>query len=286
MSEPEARGRMPTTRMDQTDHRKAKDSHGQGALELADLARFRQVAYRLFSTMLLYPDEERLKTVSAVAGELGDQGDFLVTFPFFIQWSKLLDTLQRLTDMKPARVQEEYVDVFLFNPDYSPNLPYESAYLGSGAAATGWTAVGLEREYAAAGLSISPALKEPPDHAAVELEFMAFLCDQEACAWQGRRLVDGIKSLKHQAAFLERHLSRWFPTFARGVAGRESSQVYAVVTGTAQSFIIHDRDLLEALLKRFGSGADPQPADSVSKTPTQGRGRCHRTEKTPPQKRA
>lgn len=271
--------------MGRSSHRKAKGTHKQGSLHLADLARFRQAAYRLFSTMLLYPDEERLKTVAAVAGELREYADTLAAFSFFLEWRELLDTLRGLADLKPERVQEEYVHVFIANPDYTPCLPYESAYLGSRGATTGWTAVELERKYAAAGLSLSPTLKEAPDHAAVELEFMSLLCDQEACAWEGRRLADGIEALKRQVAFLEQHLSRWFPAFARGITRRDSSEIYAAATRTAEAFISHDRDLLQALVKRFGSRGDSEPLDPVSKTPAPGTERCHNTEKTPVQKR-
>ncbi|MFQ5803692.1 MAG: molecular chaperone [Candidatus Methylomirabilales bacterium] len=253
---------MRTTHMDRTGRRKPKDTHGQEALGLADLARFRQAAYRLFSTMFLYPDEERLRTVATVAGELGNQTDFLATFSFFIQWRDLLVRLRGLAGVQPASIEEQYVYVFIANPDYAPCLPYESAHVGS-AAAPGWTAVELEREYAAAGLSISSSLKEAPDYAAVELEFMAFLCYQEACAWEGSRLTDGIEALKRQANFLERHLGRWFPAFARRVAAKDNGEVYAPLARAAEVFISHDRGLVEALVDGFESRVDTHPRDSV-----------------------
>ncbi|MFQ5849568.1 MAG: molecular chaperone [Candidatus Binatia bacterium] len=249
--------------MDRRDHRKGRRTSGQEVLDLADLARFRQAAYRIFSTMLFYPGAERLSTAAAIARELRDQGDFLATFSFFIQWRELLDTLRDLDDLRPLRLQEEYVEVFMVNPDYPPCLPYESSYVESGTGVTGWTAVKLEREYRAAGLVLSDTLEEPPDHAAVELEFMSFLCNQEACAWDARRLAESIEVLERQADFLKQHLSRWFPVFARGVAGKNSSEIYAVVTRAAQTFIGHDRDLLEALIERFGSRAKTHPADPV-----------------------
>lgn len=251
-------GGIPTTRMHRTGHRKAKGSYGQETLEVADLARFRQAAYRLFSTMLLYPEEERLKTVVAVAGELADEADFLATFSFFIQWKELLDVLRGLQGVNATAIQEQYVQIFMVNPDYAPCLPYESAYAEEGGD-PGWTAVELERAYAAAGLSISPSLKEAPDHAAVELEFMSFLCSQEASAWEARHLDEGIEALKRQSAFLEGHLGRWFPVFVRRVAEKDSNKIYAAVTKAAEAFISHDRGLVEALVDRFESRAETPP---------------------------
>ena len=209
-------------------HRKTRESTSKKDLDLADLARFRQAAYRLFSTVLLYPDEERLRIVTGVADELIEQDEFPATFPFFIQWREFLDKFRSLADLDAAKVEEEYVSLFLASSDYSPCLPYESAYVESGSA-SGWAAVKLDRVYAAAGLSISSSFSEAPDHVAVELEFMSFLCDQEARAWEGRCLTEGINAIKRQDEFLDQHLTRWFPAFARGVIRQNGSEIYTAV---------------------------------------------------------
>ncbi len=83
--------------------------------------------------------------------------------------------------------------------------------------ASGRTALQLDRNYAVTGFSISYSLIEVPDHVAVELEFMSFLCDQEASAWERKRLNNGVDALKRQVAFLEGYLNRWFPALARAV---------------------------------------------------------------------
>ena len=62
--------------------------------------------------------------------------------------------------------------------------------------ASGWTAVQIDRDYAAAGFSISSSLIEVPEHVAVELEFMSFLCDQKASAWERKRPNNGVDALK------------------------------------------------------------------------------------------
>ena len=249
--------------MDQAGYQKVTNDDDKETLDVADLARFRQAAYRLFSTMFLYPDEERLKTVTTVAGELGDQADFLATFSFFIQWRELLDVLQGLSGANTAAIQEQYVQIFMVNPEYAPYLPYESAYAEEGSN-PGWPAVELEREYAAAGLALASSLREAPDHAAVELEFMAFLCNQEASAWEATHFNEGVTALKRQKTFLEQHLSRWLPGLAKRVSGKDSSGLYATVTRAAEAFIAHDRGLVEALVERFESPTVGLLADSVS----------------------
>ncbi len=141
--------------------------------------------------------------------------------------------------------------MFMHSPERAPCLPYESVYLDPGGQAAGWIVALLEREYAVAGLALSPSLKDLPDHVAVELEFMAFLCGQEADAWNNGAVEDSVQFLEHQATFLDRHLSRWFPEWARQVTTADSKGIYSVVAETAWAFISHDQDLISSLLDKF-----------------------------------
>lgn len=245
----EDRRRMSSDRR-QTDEESRQQTADDGP-HLAVVAQLRQAAYRLFSTLLLYPDEERLAALATAAGELQDQSEFWAAFPFFGQWSRLLSSLQGLEEWETAKVQQQYVRLFMINPGGLPCLPYESYYVEPEGQATGWIAVQVEREYAAAGLVLAPSLKELPDHAAVELEFMAFLCHREACAWGTEVMKEGIYSLERQAAFLDRHLLQWFPEWARQVMRVDGDGIYTVVAEAAGSFVSCDRDLVSILLDRF-----------------------------------
>jgi TorA maturation chaperone TorD len=204
--------------------------------------------------MLLYPDEERLKTAAAVAGALKEEAGALAPFAFYLPWKAFLDALEAVDRREAARLQEEYVQLFVLSPEYVPCLPCESAYLPS-PVAPGWTAISLEQEYAGDGLGLSPALQEAPDHVAVELEFMALLCGREAEAWEAERPVKGVEILRRQAAFLDEHLGRWLPRFAAAVAGKGESELYTSVTQAACAFIAHDRDLAKRLVRGL-NGSD------------------------------
>jgi TorA maturation chaperone TorD len=215
------------------------------------LARFRQIAYRLFGSLFLYPDEARLATLMEVARELLSQSEPLAAFPFFGRWRRLLATLttadgRSLTTIVP----QKYVRLFRANSDGALCLPYESFYLDPQRKAAGWIAAQLEREYAAAGLALSPFLRELPDHVAVELEFMAFLCGREAEAWEEEALEKGLRVLERQRTFLGEHLGRWFPAFTRQVAVADQGGLYAVAAEAAAAFVHHDRDLVALLLEQ------------------------------------
>ncbi len=218
-------------------------------MHLEDLAGWRQMAYRLLSSMLLYPDEGRLKTIATVAAELHKQNQTVVKFAFYSPWQRLLTSLVNLPDH--PTLEEEYIRVFMHSSEGAPCLPYESVSVDPGGQSAGWILAVLEQEYAAAGLALSPSQKELPDHVAVELEFMAFLCGREADAWNRQIVRDAVEALQRQQVFLERHLARWFPGWVRQVAIADSEGVYSIVAEAAWAIISHDRDLIGSLLDKF-----------------------------------
>ncbi|MFQ5803267.1 MAG: molecular chaperone [Candidatus Methylomirabilales bacterium] len=215
-------------------------------MRLRDLARFRHAAYRLFGAVFLYPTEERFTTLIAAARELERHSEPFVGLAFFPQWRTFLGTLARRRDSGTADLEAAYLDLFVVNQ----KVPlYESGFLAPGTPAL--TMAALEGDYNAAGLSVAASFTEPPDHAAVELEFMSFLCGKEAEAWTKRSLKDGVHRLEAEAKFLDRHLSCWFPAFADQVALRAGDGFYTSVTRAAHAFIGHDQALLVPLLAQY-----------------------------------
>jgi len=249
-------------------------------MHLEELARLRQTTYVIFSQMLVYPGEERLSAVAAVAAKLQeDDGRGTAGFAFFGQWQLLLRSLAEISSRPVAEFEEEFVRVFMHSRDVPPCLPYESAYAAPEGEAAAWMMAVLEKEYAVSGLALSPTLKDLPDHVAVELEFMAFLCGAEADAWSREAVREGVESLERQATFLDRHLIRWLPEWARHVAVADGEGIYSVVADTAQAFARHDRDLTRLLLDRLGEAAKAAPtlpADDESLKRQKCRGsKCH-----------
>ena len=214
----------------------------------AALASARAAAYRLFAALLLYPDTERLGRLQTTAGELRRHDDALATFAFYGPWRRLLIALQELTTEDAAALQTEHVRLFSTDPSGTPCFPYESCYVAPGGQERGWLTARLQHTYAFAGLRLAPSLNENPDHAAVELEFMAYLCGQEADAWEHAARDDGLRALKRERSFLRHHLGRWFGMFARQVQRRAAVPLYAMTAEAADAFIQHDHDLVNALL--------------------------------------
>src|SRR3990170_2624366 len=123
-------------------------------MPLAELASLRYDAYRLLATLLLYPNEERLQ-LAAAAATLGGSHEALAGFAFYPQWQRLLATLRELAEKDVTWLQAQYLRTFSVNPTGTLAPPYESFYVSSDGQATPWIQAQLDREYAAAGLSLT-----------------------------------------------------------------------------------------------------------------------------------
>jgi TorA maturation chaperone TorD len=218
-------------------------------LPLSELARLRQAAYRLFGCVLLYPDEEWLATLPGVGDGLLAESRALSRFPFWASGSRFLAALRRLDPGERPTLQATYAATFVTSADDGPCHLYESAYHPPDA--TPWVLAELDREYAEGGFSVAPSFHEPPDHAAVELEFMSLLCGEEAAAWERKDLAGALVSLERQAGFLDRHLVRWFPELARRAGERERDAFYGLATDAASAVIAHDLEIANALVRHY-----------------------------------
>jgi TorA maturation chaperone TorD len=217
-----------------------------GVVEIISrLAPLRHAAYRLFAALFLYPDDDRLAGVLETSGVLRRYDASTARLAFFPPWQRLLITMEHLSLDGAAKVREEHMRLFLVNPVVPP---YESLYTPAQADGGGIVAARLTREYADSGLALAPSLAEPPDAVAVELEFMAFLTEQEARAWSHGSLDEAVQVLAHEQRFLVQHLDRWFPALARRVRTAAPEGFYATVAEATDAFVRHDRDLVDLVL--------------------------------------
>lgn len=206
----------------------------------------RQATYRLLAMLFRYPSDELRASALALAVELEPESDAVRAFPFCSPWRGLLDALRDLGDEAGGRLEAEYLDLFLLR-ELCPL--YEAAYLdGSG---SGWAVVSaeVERAYAASGVALAPdANGELPDHVALQLEFLAHVCAEEALAWRDGLTALAVDCLERERAFLDRHLGHWLPLLAQRV-GRVSgpTSFYRRLAEAADAFVDHDRDLIRAL---------------------------------------
>lgn len=97
------------------------------------------------------------------------------------------------------------------------------------------------------GFRPNPDRDWPPDHLAVELEFMQMMAIKEALADQD----SGASYVLAQSQFLDRHLSRWFPALAARVQEAVPGGFYAGLFQALDLFLVADR--------RWRAGHSPVP---------------------------
>jgi TorA maturation chaperone TorD len=191
--------------------------------------------------LFLYPSETRLDNIKIAAGELLEAKYVWKTLDFGFQLHKLLTALVGLNDEAAEQMEEEYNHLIRVKP-VAP--PYESFYLDPQGQARGIIAGQLEAEYTNAGLAMASSLQDMPDHISVELEFMSFLCAGEVKARETTNEADNMQVRIRQRAFLNEHLVRWFPQFARRITDAAPESLYSVITATAYAFLRHDLSYL------------------------------------------
>jgi TorA maturation chaperone TorD/Pyruvate/2-oxoacid:ferredoxin oxidoreductase delta subunit len=127
--------------------------------------------------------------------------------------------------------------------------PYESVYRTPEARLMGEVTTQVRRAYAEAGLAIAEECRQLPDHLTIELEFMAFLANEEANALEQRNDDLACAILERQAAFLRDHLTRWVPEFSHRVVSAGESDFYSTAATTLAAFVVQDLARTQARLQ-------------------------------------
>lgn len=110
---------------------------------------------------------------------------------------------------------------------------------------------GIERAEAADGLL--------EDHIAVELDFMAYLCDEAA------QLTEPLAVLEDQNSFLNRHLLNWVPKFCLDIAEYADTEFYRMVGQLTAAFLQLDSRILDQMIVGRKTRAIPPQRFSMTR---------------------
>jgi TorA-specific chaperone len=144
------------------------------------------------------------------------QGGFREAFAplgklFSTAGAKALEQFQVVIDATPdpedlcRKLHATYARLFLGAGQGLSAPPYHSCYLQENAPLMGPPAIRMRERLSAAGLAISGRGNEPPDHLAVELEFLYFLMT---------KAPDDPGSEAPAVEFTETELCPWLPLFS------------------------------------------------------------------------
>jgi DMSO reductase family type II enzyme chaperone len=139
--------------------------------------------------------------------------------------------LREYADRDPGQLKAEYSGLFEVGSQGPPAPIREDLSTGQKAG----TREDIVRFYDYFGYRLGDRFAWAPDHLSVELEFMHFLCFQEA-----QESTDRLSYQLAQADFAGRHLANWVPQLAAGVAKLEPGSYYNRVLLTLGEFIAND----------------------------------------------
>lgn len=128
-------------------------------------------------------------------------------------------------------------------------FPYESVYTSEGGLMKQDAYSEVRRIYRGAGFEKAAGFTEPEDHVAVELAFMARMCER---AVEALRAGDGDAAeelLRSQQVFLNDHLLNWIPRFTAESRAAAQGGFYAHLATLTDAFLRADADELGEVLK-------------------------------------
>lgn len=141
--------------------------------------------------------------------------------------------------------------------------PYESVYTGDTPGQLwGEPTLSVLKEYMREGLK-PVHTDEPPDHIVCEMDFMCYLCEKEARAWDMGDREKAMAVLGAQARFLKEHLVQWIPAFAARV--RASGTGYALLADMTERYVmLESRDIDIILAKGYTDEIAPESSELLT----------------------
>jgi len=218
---------------------------------MLELARFRQGAYRLLAAWLLYPDRATVEVAPSAARLLREYDDFAIGLTYWDSWDRLLRAFEQIDVKKFPSLERSYMGLFGESRAQQPISLCETGYVATPDLVAQITG-SIATRYVSSGLTVSAG--ETPDHAAVELEYLSFLCNVEAEAREAAVGLEEdsattIRAVEQQHSFLKQHLCAWIPTMGGQVASRDQG-IYSVICSGAAALVVGDLDLVTVMLSR------------------------------------
>jgi TorA maturation chaperone TorD len=191
----------------------------------------RAQAYLFLSMVFLYPEENWLDGLSALT-EIGHESN--------------LPPLEPATwDLDLEALQSEYRRVLgltgslCYETEYG--LPHEFRHSQELADISGF--------YNAFGFSLGGAVRERPDHVAVEFEFLYLLALKEAYALEKGTQEQVEICIDARRSFLHDNIGQWLPLFAESLARMAPDSLYTALARFAVNIIRADADQLGVQLE-------------------------------------
>lgn len=125
--------------------------------------------------------------------------------------------------------------------------PYESVYLTEDRLVMGETIHDVRRAYREIGLEARNAFREPEDHIAIELEYLARLQNRCLDALEEQDRIEAARMIRLELDFLEGHALGWVPEFCLKVTEGSPERFFRALAGVLPILLETDRELIKGL---------------------------------------
>ncbi len=188
-------------------------------------------AFNLFSSLLLEPDAELIRE-EVIFSNLGSylnellpgKGDELANLPAQIKKHSLQE------------LQVEYARLFI-GPFKVLAPPYSSLHLGE-EIVMGNATVWVQDFYRDAGLEFDRELRDLPDHAAVETEFLYYLIFNELSTLDQGFYDDSLLFWEKQKTFFEKHYKLWIPKLCDKVIQYSEIDYFKIIFQSLKALVL------------------------------------------------
>ncbi len=210
--------------------------------------------YKLLSLGFAYPHEENRRMFDGLLSVCADsEEDDLST------WLQELKTFEGSNLPSSRERESEYLRIFDMGMVVSP---YETEYLSEKISRKPFELADIAGFYQAFGFDADSAgeMKEPVDHIAVELEFMAILAWKERHAQETGHEEHAKIVQAAQKKFLHEHLARWGYIFCNGLRNTACDDYYKKLAEILES-------VLQRECEKHGLDISLYPRDAGRYTP-------------------
>jgi len=227
---------------------------------LAKLLRDREMIYTFLGRACEKEVDEQLLNDLFACRELLEENSIVKSSSAHVKdgLEELSNYLLRLSEKREElsrailELAVDYADLFLgvgrFRKGEGIAHPSESVYL------TGYLYSDVVEEifdaYLEEGLVKSSDFKEPEDHIALELYFMAYLCRKARELLESEAYHELLRCLDKQKAFLNKHLLRWAPLLAEDIIKYAGTAFYRAVGKMMRGFLELERSNIDELIER------------------------------------
>lgn len=207
--------------------------------DLVQTALLRSDAYRLLAACFYEPEREMFSEENLCAN-LADLMEKLEVPASAAACRRMGEGLQKNSQ---EELLQEYAALFL-GPFSAPAHPYGSVYLDKERQLMGDSSIAAKKIYAEAG--VQHDVEGPPDHIAIELEFMSFLEQKIAQAISEAKQTDLADFFAIRARFFNSLLASWALQLGKAMVDHAQVPFYHALGECLNGFIAAEEQRLAA----------------------------------------